>query len=235
MSGGVIPLQEIGALCNDLGILFAVDGAQTAGTQSISMKEGFIDALIIPGHKGLLGPQGIGALLVSQKMAAQIAPIIYGGTGSRSDSLEMPDFLPDRLEPGTLNIPGIIGFGHALSYIDSLGIDAIREKKAKIGGRFYEGLSTIPGVTCIGPDMSVPRESVFSIVFSGLDQGAAAFDLEQSYGILTRSGLHCAPLAHQALGTFPQGTVRFSLGYFNTEKQVDTALMAIQRIATGHK
>jgi cysteine desulfurase family protein len=233
VSGNLTPLQLLSDICKDRQILFVVDAAQTAGSQTIDMADLGLDGLVVPGHKGLLGPQGIGAMLLSDRLAAQLRPTVFGGTGSRSDLLEMPDFLPDRFEPGTLNIPGIVGMNHALDFLMSQGIQSIRGHKEQLAKQFLEGLSVISHVRCAGPDAGSPRESVFSLVFKTVDQGEAAYLLEREHGILTRSGLHCAPLAHQALGTFPVGSVRFSFGPFTTKAEVDACLAAIAKIAKG--
>ena len=233
VSGNLIPLEPLANFCKENGIFFVVDGAQTAGSQTIDMNALGLDALVVPGHKSLLGPQGIGAMILSDNLAAHLRPTILGGTGSRSDLLDMPTFLPDRFEPGTLNIPGIVGMNHAFSFLMEQGVEAIRDHKELLSRRFIEGLSVINGVRLVGPEMGKPRESVFSLVFNNRDQGEAAYSLERDYGILTRSGLHCAPLAHQALGTFPQGSVRFSFGFFTTTEDVDAALQAISAITKG--
>jgi len=232
VSGNIIPLELLAQTCKEQNIFLAVDGAQTAGSQDIHMKELGLDALIVPGHKSLLGPQGIGAMILSDKLATKLRPTVLGGTGSRSDLLEMPDFLPDRFEPGTLNIPGIVGLSHAMDFLIEQGLDTIRGHKELLSHQFLEGLSVIKDVTLAGPGSGIPQESVFSLVFKKADQGEAAYLLERDYGILTRSGLHCAPLAHQALGTFPGGSVRFSFGFFTTPAEVDASLHAISQIAS---
>lgn len=236
VSGTLIPLAELAGICRERNLMLVVDAAQTAGSQPIDMKELGLDGLVVPGHKGLLGPQGIGAMILSDRLAAVIRPTILGGTGSRSDLLDMPDFLPDRFEPGTLNIPGIVGLSHSLSYIMEQGMDNLRQHKESLSHQFLAGLSVIKGVRLAGPGLldsrkHMRREAVFSLVFEKADQGDAAFRLERDYGVLTRSGLHCAPLAHQALGSFPAGSVRFSFGCFTTAEEVDAALMAISAIA----
>ncbi len=231
VSGIIMPIEQMGAMCHAQNVLFAVDAAQTAGSQPISMKQSHIDALIVPGHKGMLGPQGIGVMMISDLLSTQLSPVLFGGTGSRSDALDMPSFLPDRFEPGTLNVPGIVGLKHALDFIETEGIRGIRDKKTEISLQFLEGISVISGITFLNIPAGAPRESVFSLMFSNLDQAEAAYTLEQEYGILTRCGLHCSPLAHQALGTYPQGTIRFSLGCFNTAEQVAAALYGIKQTA----
>lgn len=236
VSGTLIPLAQLADICRKRNLMLVVDAAQTAGSQPIDMKALGLDGLVVPGHKGLLGPQGIGAMILSDRLAAQIRPTILGGTGSRSDLLDMPDFLPDRFEPGTLNIPGIVGLSHSLSYIMNHGLDDLRKHKEFLAQKFLEGLSIIKGVRLSGPGLvefrqDAPREAVFSLVFDKADQGEAAFRLERDYGILTRSGLHCSPLAHQTFGTYPGGSVRFSFGCFTTAQEVDAALAAISAIA----
>lgn len=230
VSGNLMPLADIATYCKMHQIFFVVDGAQTAGSQSIDMAALGLDGLVVPGHKSLLGPQGVGAMVLSDRLASTLEPTVLGGTGSRSDLLDMPDFLPDRFEPGTLNIPGIVGLNHALSFLMDQGVDAIRGQKELLTQRFLVGLSVIGGVVLCGPRMGCQREAVFSLSFTNRDQGEIAYLLEKEYGILARSGLQCSPLAHQALGTFPQGTVRFSFGIFTTTTDVDAALLAIQRI-----
>lgn len=234
VSGNLLPLSSIAKICKERNIFLVLDAAQTAGSQCINMEEMGLDGLVVPGHKALLGPQGIGAMILTDKLAAQIRPTVMGGTGSKSDLLEMPTFLPDRFEPGTLNIPGIVGLNYALTYLMDQGLEAIQAIKTQLSKQFLEGLSVIGGVHLVGPGLGTPRESVFSIVFDGLDHGEVAFLLEREYGILTRSGLHCSPLAHQALGTFPGGSVRFSFGCFTTREDVDAALLAISAISNLH-
>ncbi len=230
VSGHLIPLELIAGICKKQRIFFVVDGAQTAGSQHIDMNALGLDAVVVPGHKSLLGPQGIGVMLLSDNLASQLRPTVFGGTGSRSDLLEMPLFLPDRFEPGTLNIPGIVGLNHALTFLMEQGVESIRGQKELLSQKFLEGLSVINGVRLIGPSINMPRESVFSLVFHNRDQGEIAYLLERDYGILTRSGLHCAPLAHQTLGTFPSGSVRFSFGCFTTTADVDRVLHAISNL-----
>lgn len=231
VSGALVPLHPLAEICKERNILFVADAAQTAGSQPIDMEGLGLDGLVVAGHKGLLGPQGIGAMILSDRLASQMKPTVLGGTGSKSDLLDMPSFLPDRFEPGTLNIPGIVGLNHALDFLAAQGLSAIRAHKDALARRFLEGLSLIPHVASIGQGVDVPRESVFSLVFKKMDQAEAAFRLEREFGILTRSGLHCAPLAHQTLGTYPGGSVRFSFGCFTTADDVDAALSAITKIA----
>ena len=228
--GTVLPIEEIGEVCKRHGVFFAVDTAQSAGTLSIDMQKANIDFLGFTGHKGLKGPQGIGGFLISPKLNACVRPVILGGTGSHSDLLSQPEELPDKYESGTMNLPGIIGLHAALSYLEKTGIHVIRRKKEQLTARFLEGVSEIPGVRVIGKKSMEHRTAVVSLDFPEMDNAIVAFLLEQEYGIMTRVGLHCAPLAHQSLGTFPKGTVRFSFSEENTEEEIARGIEAVKRI-----
>ncbi len=235
VSGSMMPIDEIGRLCKKHGVFFALDAAQTAGSKTIHMKNSNIDALALPGHKGLLGPQGIGAVLLSERFASELGTVIEGGTGSLSDNFEMPSFMPDKFETGTLNIPGIIGLAHSLKYIKNLGISEINAKKKILTEKFLSGILDIPHVNLSGIRSMDMRCSVISLDFKYIDNSNAAYLLEKDHGIITRCGLHCSPMSHKTLGTYPQGTVRFSIGFFNTEKEVDTAISAINEIGKKHQ
>ena len=228
--GTVMPLKEVGAFCRKHGLLFIVDSAQTAGTIPINMKDMNIDILCFTGHKGLLGPQGIGGMVIPDSLATIMTPLIAGGTGSLSHTEEMPDFLPDRFESGTLNLPGIIGLHAALDFIKAEGMENIHHKEMALTSRFLDGISDLSKLTVAGKRDLQDRTAVVSVAAKEMDNSAVAFKLESEYGILTRVGLHCAPSAHKTLGTFPGGTVRFSFGYFNTEDDVDTAVKALHEI-----
>lgn len=228
--GTLLPITEIGEICKRRGVLFAVDTAQTAGVVPIDMKKMGIDALAFTGHKGLLGPQGIGGLLLCEEIASSVSPLIFGGTGSRSDSLEMPEFLPDKFEPGTLNLPGIIGLSAALDYITEVGIDPIRSIESSLARRFLEAMLERNDVRVVGRVDLSDRCPIVSLDFLQKDNAEISYRLDQEFGIMTRCGLHCAPLAHQSLGTFPAGTVRFSFGHQNTIEEVDQTIQAINTI-----
>lgn len=230
VSGTLLPISNVGKICKQKGIFFAVDAAQTAGVVPIDMKAMGIDALAFTGHKGLLGPQGIGGLLLVDELADVVDPMLFGGTGSLSDSLEMPGFLPDKLEPGTLNLPGIIGLSAALDYINEVGIDHIRSTELSLALRFLESLADRNDVKVIGRTDLTNRCPIVSLDFLNKDNAEIAYRLDQEFGIMTRCGLHCAPLAHRSLGTFPSGTVRFSFGHTNTAEEVDRTIEAINKI-----
>ena len=229
--GTVQNAREIGRLCKLHGIAFVLDAAQTAGTIPIDFTAFELSALAIPAHKGLLGPQGIGALLVSPGFASLLTPQIVGGTGSMSDSEELPPYLPDRFESGTPNLPGIYGWAAALDYVNRIGIDTLRERELSLAERFLQGVAGLPQLRVIGLPDTAGRVGVVSLDFLQTDNAEAADRLEREFGILTRCGMHCAPSAHKALGTFPRGTVRFSFGYGTTPAEVDAAVTAVRKIA----
>ena len=228
--GTIIPIEEIGNLFKEKGLVYAVDTAQTAGILNIDMQKANIDFLAFTGHKGLLGPQGIGGFIASDKLEGLIDPVISGGTGSLSDSEEIPDFLPDRFESGTLNLPGIIGLHQALVYLKEAGIDNMRKEKMEITKYFLDQVKEIDGVKVAGKKTVEGRLGVVSIDFEGFDNSIVSFYLSSKYKIMTRVGMHCAPRAHKTLKTFPQGTVRFSFSHFNTKEEVDICINAIKTI-----
>ena len=229
--GSVQDAKAVGEICAKHGIAFVLDAAQTAGHYPVDFEAFRLSALCVPGHKGLLGPTGIGALLMTDAFAKQLNPIIAGGTGSASDSEYLPDYLPDRFESGTPNLPGIYGWEAALRFVENTGTEALRNHEMALCKRFLEGLEDIKGASLCGTKDLNRRVGVISVDFLHKDNAEAAFELEMDYGILTRCGLHCAPSAHKTLDTFPRGTVRFSLGFANTEADVDAALTAIRSIS----
>ena len=233
--GTIQPIESIGAICKTHNLHFIVDAAQTAGVIPIDVKACHINALCFTGHKGLLGPQGIGGIILTKEMAQTLTPLIAGGTGSFSHLETMPTHMPDAFEAGTLNLPGIIGLNEGLSYIESQGMENIHNHELALTKAFLEGLRSITGVNIIGKQDILDRTAVVSITIDGMEPANIAYELESTYHIMTRVGLHCAPRAHQTLGTYPEGTVRFSFGYANTLKDVESALSALQRIAKNTK
>ncbi len=225
--GTVLDLQAVGAICQSRGIRFVVDAAQTGGVLPVSMKTLQADAIAFTGHKGLLGPQGLGGFVIRESFFPLVSPLIEGGTGSRSDSETQPDFMPDKFESGTPNIPGIYGLHAALKYIREAGRETIHAKEMGLTRYFLEGLKKIDHLRIIGKQDTDNRTAVVSVDFPDEDNGIIAQYLDHDFGIKTRCGMHCAPAAHKTLGTFPQGTVRFSLGCFNTIEEMDYALKAI--------
>ncbi|MBR2308945.1 MAG: aminotransferase class V-fold PLP-dependent enzyme [Oscillospiraceae bacterium] len=229
--GSVQDAKAVGALCARHGIAFVLDAAQTAGHTAVDFQDFQLSALCVPGHKGLLGPSGIGAVLMTDAFANALEPIVAGGTGSASDMEYLPEYLPDRFESGTPNLPGIYGWEAALRFVESTGVEALHSREMALCSRFLEGLGQIKGAVLCGTGDLRRRVGVISVDFPNQDNAEAAFRLETEYGILTRCGLHCAPSAHKTLGTFPRGTVRFSLGFASTEADVDSALAAIAAIS----
>ena len=231
--GTVQDAEAVGKVCKKHNIPFALDAAQTAGHYPVDFDAFNLSALAVPGHKGLLGPAGIGLLLLSDRMAHALDPLIAGGTGSASDKETLPDYLPDRFESGTPNMAGIYGLEYSLGFVEGRGIEALRAHELALTKRFIDGLDGIANVRLCGTRQLDRRVGVISLDFIGQDNAEVAFRLETEFGILTRCGLHCAPNAHKTLSTFPQGTVRFSLGFANTEEDVDRALEAVRRLAEG--
>lgn len=231
VSGTVQDAERIGELCAEMGVPFVLDAAQTAGHVEVDFARFRLAALCVPGHKGLLGPGGIGALLLRPDFARELTPLLAGGTGSASDSEELPPYMPDRFESGTPNMPGVYGWEESLRFIEETGIPALRAHERALMERFLTGVREIAGVRLVGTEDMDRRVGVFSLDFLGKDNAEIAFRLETEYGILTRCGLHCAPSAHKTLGTFPRGTVRFSTGFATTEADIDCALRAVAELA----
>ena len=234
--GTVLPIAAVGEFCRNHGLKFIVDCAQTAGVFDIDMDAMHIDALAFTGHKGLLGPQGIGGFILKEEMIALIDPLLSGGTGSISHTEEIPAFMPDRFEPGTMNLPGIMGLHAGLTWLAETGLEKIRDHELALTARFLEGLAKLEGegrIRIVGRRDRSNRTGVVSIQTLTKELSQAAFELDAGYGIQTRVGLHCAPSAHQTLNTYPTGTIRFSFGWFNREADVDAALNALEEICNG--
>ena len=228
--GTLMPIETVGAFCHAHGLRFILDTAQTAGVFPIDMEAMHIDALAFTGHKGLLGPQGIGGFLLQPDMVPLLQPLIAGGTGSISHEEQMPSFMPDRFEAGTMNLPGIMGLHAALCWLERETIAAVRSHELELTERFLSGALDIPCLRVVGRQDIAGRAGVVSVVPENADPALAADALGREYGIMVRVGLHCAPNAHKTLGTFPTGTIRFSFGRWNTPQQVDTALSALREL-----
>lgn len=231
ISGTVLPIAAAGAFCREHGLFFAVDAAQTAGHMPIDVKQLKIDALCVPSHKGLRGPSGIGALILTPELAKQLEPLITGGTGSDSHTEAQPRYMPDRFESGTPNLPGIYGLHAALSELQREGVSARHAREEALLRQFLSGLDDIAGICVIGTRDLTRHVGLVSIDCSKVKDNAEVADrLANEFGILTRCGLHCAPNAHKTYGTFPQGTVRFSFNSSNTEQDISAALDALKTI-----
>lgn len=232
--GTRMPLDALGEICQRHQLYFVVDSAQTAGIVPINMDKMHIDALAFTGHKGLRGPQGTGGFLVSQELAEQMEPLISGGTGSVSHTEEIPDFMPDRFESGTPNLPGIYGLHEALLYLKTHSLQAINEKELSLTGYFLEQLQALDDtgrhIRIIGKKDLTNRNAVVSIQTPEIDMSQVAWQLDNEYGVMTRVGLHCAPNAHKTLATYPAGTIRFSFGPENTKNELDFAIQGLKKI-----
>jgi cysteine desulfurase family protein len=231
VTGTLQPVAEAGQLCRDRGALLLVDAAQTAGAFPIDVQALRIDLLAFPGHKGLLGPPGTGGLVVGESI--RLDTLREGGTGTTSESDWQPEEMPERLEAGTVNTVGLAGLGAALRFLEETGLDAIRAHEQSLIQRLLHELAAIPRAILYGPPPGVERASVVSFNLGGWESQDVAAVMDASFDIQCRPGLHCAPLAHRPLGTFPAGTVRLSPGFFNNEAEVDAVLEAIRQVAAS--
>ena len=229
VSGTLFPIEQIASVARKAGVLVMLDAAQTAGVYPIDVEKMGVDLLVFTGHKGLLGPQGVGGLYV--RSGINLRPWREGGTGSRSHEVLQPKIMPDLLEAGTMNVPAIAGLEAGLEFIEEEGLTRIREHEVRLAGMLRGGLREIPCAVVHGPEDPEQGVAVVSFTLEGVDCGALGFALEETYGILCRTGLHCAPGAHRCLGTFPEGTVRLSPGCFNTEEEGEYVLKAVREIA----
>jgi cysteine desulfurase / selenocysteine lyase len=230
VTGTLQPLEEIGPWCRREGIVLLVDAAQSAGLFAINVEPLGIDLLAAPGHKGLLGPQGTGFLYVREGL--ELAPLIYGGTGGNSHSDLQPEQMPERLESGTENTPGLAGLKAGIEFLQQEGLQAVREKETGLLEQLIRGLRTISGIRLYGPLDPRFRGGALSFNLDGYDPAELGFLLDQDHGVFTRTGLHCAPDVHRTIGTFPRGTVRISPGYFNTSEEIDHAVAAVSLLAS---
>jgi len=232
--GTLLPVAEVGRIARRHGPLLMVDAAQTGGAYPIDVQADNVDLLAFTGHKSLYGPMGTGGLLVGERVNVdRLEPLKRGGTGSRSEREEQPDFLPDLCESGTLNVVGLAGLEAGLRWVLERGVDAIRVHEVELAQRLIDGLRGISGVTVYGGLDAELQTATVSFNIAGMEPSEVGLWLDEEYGILCRVGLHCAPAAHKTIGTFPAGTVRFGLGVFNMLKEVETALEAVRQLAQG--
>ena len=229
--GTLRPVAEVGRLVRELGPLFCVDAAQTAGVCPIDVAAMGIDLLAFTGHKSLYGPQGTGGLCVGERARGALRPLLHGGTGSASDSDLQPEFLPDQLEAGTLNAVGLAGLAAGLAHVERVGLAAIAAHERALTAGLLEGLRATPGVRVFGTGDAARQIAVVSLALEGWSCAEVATALEERAGVCCRAGLHCAPLAHRQLGTFPGGTVRLSAGLFNTAGEIATVLEVLRELA----
>jgi cysteine desulfurase / selenocysteine lyase len=229
VTGTLMPIKEIGDLAKQNKLLYIIDTAQTAGVYKLNVSEINVDLLIFTGHKGLMGPQGVGGFYIKEGVA--LRQMREGGTGSMSESLNQPEILPDKYESGTPNTPGLAGLAAGLRFIKEVGIENIKQHEEEITSYFLKQLSEIEDVIIYGPRDVKKQAPVVTLNIKNMTSSEVSFLLDNQFDIATRPGLHCAPLAHQTIGTKGKGAVRFSFGYFNTTDQIDKAVEALKSIA----
>ena len=230
--GTLLPVAEVAEIARRCGLLLLVDAAQTAGAYPIDVQADGIDLLAFSGHKSLYGPMGTGGLVIGTRVdPARLEPLKRGGTGSRSEAEEQPDFLPDRCESGTPNAVGLAGLAAAVRWVQGSGVHSLRAHEVALTQRLIDGLAGIPGVTVYGSLDATRQVATVSFNVAGAPPSDVGLQLDEEYGIMCRVGLHCAPAAHRTIGTFPSGSVRFGLGAFNTTEEIDAAVSAVAALA----
>ena len=228
VTGRIMPLREVGAICREVGTFFLVDGAQGAGILDIDVGRDCIDAFAMTGHKSLLGPPGTGALYL--RAPDDVAPLLHGGTGSSSEAEQQPDFPPDKFEAGTLNVVGLAGLTEGIRYVRQVGMERLRRDQAGLLAHLWDSLGELPRVTRYGPGDPERQLAVVSFSVEGSDPGRIAHTLDRG-GVCCRAGLHCAPRAHRTLGTFARGgTVRFGLSGYNRHDEIDKAVALVRSV-----
>jgi len=227
VTGTIMPVKEIGEMCRRNEILLLVDAAQTAGVIDIDVAEMNIDMLAVPGHKYLMGMQGIGVLYIGER--TDVVQIKEGGTGSTSAHIVQPDTIPDKYESGTLNLPGIVSLGVAIPFLEEIGLPEVWAHEKSLTREFVEGVRSIKGATVYGHNK--PATATIAVNLDNVSSTEFASILDEEYDIYTRAGLHCAPLAHETIGTLEKGTIRFSFSYFNTIDEIRKGIEAINIIS----
>ncbi len=232
VNGVIQPIAEIGEICRDNNLTFIVDGAQSGGYTPVNITDLKIDIYAFTGHKGLYGTQGTGGLIFANGFDyTKVEPLRTGGTGSRSSEITQPDFLPDRFESGTLNVGGVTALGAGVEFVKETGVENICKHEQQLANYFHKkATDTIPGFKAFG--FNKKNTGIISFRIAGISVSEIAGELSEKYGIMCRHGLHCSPLAHKTVGSFPEGTIRFSFGVFNTIEEVDIALKSIKEIST---
>ena len=234
VTGTILPISEIATLAHAAGALLLVDAAQTAGVVPLDLPASGIDLLAFTGHKGLCGPPGTGGLVFGEHVeAGAFAPLICGGTGSRSESEDQPEDLPDKFEGGTPNGVGIAGLGAGVRVVLERGVDDIRAHEVEVTTSLLEGLQGIPSVRVYGPADPQRRTAVVSFTVAGRHVSDVGLRLDEEHGVLCRVGLHCAPATHRTIGTFPTGTVRMAPGIWTTRPEVEAAVEAVRKVVCG--
>ncbi|MFW5986428.1 MAG: aminotransferase class V-fold PLP-dependent enzyme [Halanaerobiales bacterium] len=234
VTGTLLPVEELAAIAEANNLLFVLDTAQTAGIHKVDFTKLNIDVLCFTGHKTLMGPPGTGGFIIDRDTAKIMKPLIEGGTGSSSNQVTQPEFLPDKFESGTLNSPGITGLSAGLKYIFTEGPENIKTHKTKLTALLLSGLTKIKGINIHGPADADKQTATVSVTIPEQDPGQISYLLDKKYNIMTRSGLHCAPLAHKTINTYPEGTLRLSIGYFNTEDDIHYTLDCLNKITAAN-
>lgn len=232
VTGQVLSLNKVGALCAREGVALIADAAQTAGIIPIDMQRDNIDILIFSGHKNFYGPTGTGGLCINEKV--DLEPLFQGGTGSSSENSAHPIFYPDKLEAGTLNTVGIVALKAGINHINHIGLETVNEKLYHLRSYLAEKLHEINTATVYDTATNTPKTPVVSFNLKGLPSSEVAMLLDKDYGIMCRAGIHCAPVTHKTLGTLPHGTVRFGLSLYNTKQEIDYTIKALIEISKKH-
>ncbi len=234
--GTILPIHEIGSITRKHNLLFMVDTAQSAGVLPIHMLEDNIDLLGFTGHKSLYGPMGTGGIIIGHRISSEdIRPMRQGGTGSRSEHEFQPSFFPDRFESGTPNGVGLAGLLAAIEWLTDQGLEVIRAHEKMLTSKLIEGLINIPGIDLLGPKDAERLTATIGFNIRGMEPSTAGLRLDEEFSILCRVGLHCAPAAHMTIGTFPDGCIRFGIGAFSEEEDINKAIDAIARLASEVK
>ncbi|WP_431523707.1 aminotransferase class V-fold PLP-dependent enzyme [Paenibacillus pabuli] len=226
--GSILPIGEISLICRKHGATFLVDAAQSAGIMPVNVQQLGIDMLAFPGHKGLLGPQGTGGLYIAPEL--DLEPLLHGGTGSQSEAIQQPLVRPDRYEAGTPNTVGMAGLAAGVRHVMGVTPESIYKHEWELTQYMMQGLSSVPGIRMLGPELEQPRTGLVSFTVEGHDSAQLAFQLDRRYGIAVRSGFHCTPLAHESAGTTLSGAVRASVGYTTTSQEIDALIHAVNEL-----
>ncbi|MCK8826797.1 aminotransferase class V-fold PLP-dependent enzyme [Natroniella acetigena] len=233
LTGNILPVKDLGELAQQKGIAFLVDAAQSAGTLEVNVEELKADFVIFTGHKGFFGPPGVGGAYINAEF--ELLPLLEGGSGGNSKQKLNPDLVPDKYESGTLNTPAIAGLGAGIEFINDISLENIREHKQELLKRTTSGLEEIAGLRILDSKISQRRVGIVAFKIEGLESAAIGDLLDKEYEIAVRTGLHCAPLAHQSLDSYDQGAVRISFSYFNTVQEVELFLEAVNEITTKRR
>lgn len=233
--GTILPIDKLATIAREREILFIVDATQTAGSVPIDVIRMGVDILCFTGHKALLGPQGTGGFYIRKGLQNRLPPLMRGGTGSASEFEDQPAFLPDRFESGTPNAIGLAGLAAGIGFVLDSGVERIREKEMSLTRQFLTEAAEVPDLILYGPCDAAKSTAVISLNIKGISPSELAFELDEQFGILSRPGLHCAPAAHRTIGTFPDGTVRFSFGCFTTEEDIEYAVDAMKELSAALK